>query len=231
MPGPCCVVPLGATEQHGPHLPLETDTVIARRARRRPRPRRRDVSWRRRPLPYGSSGEHARLPGHAVARRRRRSSCGRRRARPQRAPGLRGRGPAASWHGGNAEPLARAVRLLRARAAASRAGSRRSRAATRTPGRVETSLHARHRPGARRRRTDRVGATDAARRAPAPRCASRACGPSRRAACSGTPAGAAHGRAGAAARPQRRLHRRRRRRTIDLLPGMKARRTPRVAAR
>ena len=28
-PPPVLVVPLGATEQHGPHLPLETDTLIA----------------------------------------------------------------------------------------------------------------------------------------------------------------------------------------------------------
>ncbi len=51
------LVPLGATEQHGPHLPLSTDTDIA-------------VAWCRAmaqdddnvliapPLPYGSSGEH-----------------------------------------------------------------------------------------------------------------------------------------------------------------------------
>lgn len=28
-PGAICVLPLGATEQHGPHLPFETDTIIA----------------------------------------------------------------------------------------------------------------------------------------------------------------------------------------------------------
>lgn len=60
------LVPLGATEQHGPHLPLETDTVVA-------------TAWARAvaeelndgghpavvapALPYGSSGEHQSFPG------------------------------------------------------------------------------------------------------------------------------------------------------------------------
>jgi creatinine amidohydrolase len=55
-------VPLGATEQHGPHLPLTTDTEIAvalvdMLSRRCP-----DVVEAP-PLPYGSSGEHAGFPG------------------------------------------------------------------------------------------------------------------------------------------------------------------------
>lgn len=56
------VVPLGATEQHGGHLALSTDTVIA-------------TAWAEAvagaidgavaapPLPYGSSGEHQAFPG------------------------------------------------------------------------------------------------------------------------------------------------------------------------
>ncbi len=56
------LVPLGATEQHGPHLPLSTDTTIA-------------VAWCERiaarhaecviapALPYGSSGEHQSFAG------------------------------------------------------------------------------------------------------------------------------------------------------------------------
>jgi mycofactocin precursor peptide peptidase len=55
-------VPVGSTEQHGPHLPLSTDTDIAAAL----------AEWlaRARPnvlvapaVPYGSSGEHAGFPG------------------------------------------------------------------------------------------------------------------------------------------------------------------------
>ena len=55
--GDLLVVPLGATEQHGPHLPLGTDTVIASALAH-------GVDAVVAPaLPYGSSGEHAGFAG------------------------------------------------------------------------------------------------------------------------------------------------------------------------
>src|SRR4051794_7460005 len=55
------VVGLGAHEQHGPHLPLDTDTVIASALCRALAERR---AVRLAPtLPYGSSGEHAGFDG------------------------------------------------------------------------------------------------------------------------------------------------------------------------
>ncbi len=55
-------VPLGSTEQHGPHLPLSTDTVIAVALAQRLALARRDVVVAP-ALPYGSSGEHAGFAG------------------------------------------------------------------------------------------------------------------------------------------------------------------------
>ncbi len=55
-------MPLGATEQHGPHLPLSTDTDTALALARRLAGRRTDVDLAP-AVPYGASGEHAGFPG------------------------------------------------------------------------------------------------------------------------------------------------------------------------
>jgi creatinine amidohydrolase len=59
---PLLAVPLGSTEQHGPHLPLSTDTEIAIVLCDLLAAEREDVVVAP-PLPYGSSGEHAGFPG------------------------------------------------------------------------------------------------------------------------------------------------------------------------
>jgi creatinine amidohydrolase len=56
------VVPLGSTEQHGPHLPLSTDTDVAVALAERLAARRPDVDVAP-AVPYGASGEHAGFPG------------------------------------------------------------------------------------------------------------------------------------------------------------------------
>jgi creatinine amidohydrolase len=104
------VVPLGATEQHGPHLPLATDTDIAVALAERLRAARPDVVVAP-AMPYGSSGEHAGFPGtlsigqdaleHVVVELVRSADA---------FAGV----VLLSGHGGNASPLARAVATLRA---------------------------------------------------------------------------------------------------------------------
>jgi mycofactocin system creatininase family protein len=55
-------VPLGSVEQHGPHLPLDTDTRIAVAVAEGLAARRGDVAVAP-ALPFGASGEHAGFPG------------------------------------------------------------------------------------------------------------------------------------------------------------------------
>jgi len=113
---PALVIPVGSTEQHGPHLPLDTDTRIAAAVARGVAERLveadHESGWMLAPpIGYGASGEHESFPGTV--------SIG--------TSALRlllvefGRS-AASWarrlvfvngHGGNAEALAAATALLR----------------------------------------------------------------------------------------------------------------------
>lgn len=108
--GAVLVVPVGATEQHGPHLPLSTDCDIALALATGLAARCPEVVVA--PLlPYGSSGEHADFAGTI--------SIGR---NVTTLVLLEiGRSAAASFdrvllittHGGNAEPVGRAVARLR----------------------------------------------------------------------------------------------------------------------
>jgi creatinine amidohydrolase len=59
---PLLAIPLGSTEQHGPHLPMATDTEIAVVLCELLAAERDDVVVAP-ALPYGSSGEHAGFPG------------------------------------------------------------------------------------------------------------------------------------------------------------------------
>lgn len=103
-------MPLGSTEQHGPHLPLSTDTDIAVALTTDLESRRDDIVVAP-ALAYGASGEHAGFPGTL--------SIG------QEALELLlvelGRSASETFnhlliistHGGNAEPVRRAAERLR----------------------------------------------------------------------------------------------------------------------
>jgi mycofactocin system creatininase family protein len=112
--GAVLAVPIGSTEQHGPHLPLSTDTDIAVALCERlavARAGGMDVLVAP-ALPYGSSGEHAGFAGTL--------SIGQEAVENvivelvRSATDTFGRVVIVSAHGGNAEPVARAVNRLRA---------------------------------------------------------------------------------------------------------------------
>jgi creatinine amidohydrolase len=67
--GSIVLVPIGSTEQHGPHLPLDTDTVVAAAVADAVADaialRSRKAVLVAPPVSYGSSGEHQSFPGTA----------------------------------------------------------------------------------------------------------------------------------------------------------------------
>lgn len=106
---PLLAVPLGATEQHGPHLPLGTDTGIATALCHRLAAEVDDILVAP-AVPYGSSGEHAGFPGTL--------SIGQHALELLLIELVRSADHVTgivlvNAHGGNHEPLHRAVRLLR----------------------------------------------------------------------------------------------------------------------
>jgi len=107
--GAVLAVPVGSTEQHGPHLPLSTDTDIAVALCARLAAARPDVLTAP-PVGYGSSGEHAGFPGTLsigqAALELLLVELGRSATLTFRHLVL------VSAHGGNAGPAARAVRRL-----------------------------------------------------------------------------------------------------------------------
>ena len=107
--GSVLLVPLGSTEQHGPHLPLTTDTDIAVAITEEVAACRDRVVVAP-AVAYGSSGEHDGFPGTL--------SIGRQATElllvelGRSASAHFGRVVVVSAHGGNAAPLARAVERL-----------------------------------------------------------------------------------------------------------------------
>jgi mycofactocin system creatininase family protein len=130
--GSLLVVPLGATEQHGPHLPLGTDTIIASALAASV-----DDAVVAPALPYGSSGEHAGFAGtlslgqealeHAVVELVRSADA---------FAGV----AVVCWHGGNAQALDRAARRLAEEGRSIRVWLGRHAGADLHAGRTETSL-------------------------------------------------------------------------------------------
>jgi mycofactocin system creatininase family protein len=109
---PGLLIPVGSTEQHGPHMPVGTDAVIAGEAAHLLAARLGDLDCLVAPtLAYGSSGEHAGFPGTI--------SMGTEALRTVLVELVRSVSSWASWvvfvsgHGGNASALVSAVGQMR----------------------------------------------------------------------------------------------------------------------
>lgn len=131
------VVPLGSTEQHGPHLPLGTDTTVAVAVAEGLAAARGDSVVVAPAMPYGASGEHAGFAGTL--------SMGTAALELVLVELVRSADAfdgvvLVSGHGGNAEAVTSAVRLLRAEGRRVLAWAPRVEGGDAHAGRTETSL-------------------------------------------------------------------------------------------
>ena len=156
---PVVLVPLGSTEQHGPHLPLDTDTRIARALAERVAAAAPTGSVLVAPaVAYGASGEHQGFPGTL--------SIGQ--AALESVLVELGRSAGSDYrlvvfvngHGGNAEALARAMATLRGEDRPVRSWSPTLTAGDSHAGRVETSVLLALAPELVRRDRAEAGATE-----------------------------------------------------------------------
>jgi creatinine amidohydrolase len=112
--GALLVLPLGSCEQHGPHLPMSTDTTVAAAVASGAVAQLREASLPAigaPPLAYGSSGEHEGFAGTLSLGRAALTAVLVELGRSARR--WAGRLLIVNGHGGNAEPVAEAVQLLR----------------------------------------------------------------------------------------------------------------------
>lgn len=154
--GALLAVPVGSTEQHGPHLPLSTDADIALALCERLARTRADVLVA--PcVAYGSSGEHAEFPGTL--------SIGQEALELLLVELVRSATDTfehvllVSAHGGNAEPVGRAVARLRAESRDVTLFQPSWHGGDAHAGRTETSLQLALHPGRLRMREAAAGNT------------------------------------------------------------------------
>jgi mycofactocin system creatininase family protein len=153
--GSVLVVPLGSTEQHGPHLPFTVDTEIAVALGERLL-RVRETAMLAPAITYGSSGEHAGFPGTL--------SIGQEALEGLLIELVRSADAFAgvflvSAHGGNAAPLHRATERLRNEGREVHVWSPKGAADDSDAGRIETPVMLALRPEAVRAGRAAAGST------------------------------------------------------------------------
>ncbi|MBA2390540.1 MAG: mycofactocin biosynthesis peptidyl-dipeptidase MftE [Geodermatophilaceae bacterium] len=155
-PAVAVVMPLGSTEQHGHHLPFDTDTAVAAELARRLVDARPGLVLAP-PLAYGASGEHEGFPGTlsmgCEALERVLLELGRSASR------WAARLLVVNGHGGNLAPLDAAVRRLRSEGRETAYWTPQVPGGDSHAGRTETSLMLALRPAAVRREVAVTGPT------------------------------------------------------------------------